>query len=338
MSSRIETRIETNDIGREIEPTPKRAGLLFPGQGLPPSDIANFYQMLSEQFPVVMDRHLGYLQETLAEFGPEDLEVNVWKEIPNPHSPLYQSTAFVQPVVYFLSDMASACSVLSMAKKGLNLSMVAGHSLGEYEAAAKGGYISRQDGLEIVTYRGRVMQEAAGRYPSKLVSIMGMTEDAVREKILPKISCEIALINAPQVIVVGTSIFTSNADIEALAKENGARRVTQLGTAAAFHTSYMDWAAARLEEFLSRYRFAQTGLPFVGNFSGTFTTDGSQVKGWLVDVMKNPVRWSDVLQTMKQSVDVFVELGPGSSLASLNKLNGFDQNATIPASHLLLKN
>jgi len=47
----------------------------------------------------------------------------------------------------------------------------------------------------------------------------------------------------------------------------------------------MNKAAWRLEEFLRRYPFADAGLPFVGNFSGTSTTKGNQIKKQLIGVM-----------------------------------------------------
>lgn len=312
----------------EQEPIPQRAGLLFPGQGLPSEQIAGFYKKLTSRFPREVDLRLGFLQEALDMFGPADLDTNVWTDVANPDSPLFANTAFVQPVVYTLSDLAAELAADRLRRINIAIApvFVAGHSLGEYAAATRGRYISFEKGLEIVTFRGKVMQEAAETKPSKLVSILGMSEDDVRKTICTRIESEIALINGPKLIVVGTAKDTSTQDIEALAKENGARRVTELDTAGAFHTSFMELAAQRLEEFLRSYNFADTSLPFVGNYSGTATTKGNTIKEWLVRVMTSPVRWADVLKTMRQNVDVFnvevfVELGPGSSLASLNRLN-----------------
>lgn len=328
-------RSETLANQTEQEPAPLRAGLLFPGQGLPPVQIAAFYTKLASRFPREVDLRLGFLQEALDMFGPADLDTNVWTDVANPDSPLFGNTAFVQPFMYTLSILAAELAADPLRRMNITPVSVAGHSLGEYEAATRASSVTSERGLEIVTFRGKVMQEAAEANPSKLVSIMGMSEEQVRETICTRIESEIALINGPKLIVVGTAKDTPTQDLEALAKENGARRVTELDTAGAFHTSSMEPAARRLDHFLNGYSFADTSLPFIGNYSGTATSKGDTIKEWLVRVMTSPVRWADVLQTMKQNVDVFVELGPGSSLASLNRFNDVASKATISASNLL---
>ncbi|OGH19421.1 MAG: hypothetical protein A3F31_03465 [Candidatus Levybacteria bacterium RIFCSPHIGHO2_12_FULL_38_12] len=138
-------------------------------------------------------------------FGPDNLNANVWQDVPNPDSPFFTNTAFVQPLVYTLSDLAAELTTETLQRRNITPIFVAGHSLGEYEAATKAGCVTRLQGLEIVAFRGRIMQEASVENPSKLVSILGMSEDEVRRTICTRIESEIALVKAPTCIVIGTS-------------------------------------------------------------------------------------------------------------------------------------
>src|SRR3954470_9667699 len=56
------------------------------------------------------------------------------------------------------------------------LAAVAGLSLGEYTALTLAGAISFEDGLELVTLRGRAMQDAAEATPSGMLALIGADE------------------------------------------------------------------------------------------------------------------------------------------------------------------
>ena len=76
-------------------------------------------------------------------------------------------TEVAQPALFCV-----ALAVTDAARaRGLQPDLVAGHSLGEYTAAAASGAISVEDGIELVSLRGRLMGEigrrAAGRDGSR---------------------------------------------------------------------------------------------------------------------------------------------------------------------------
>ena len=79
-----------------------------------------------------------------------------------------QLTANTQPAVLTASVAATA----ACAEQGLRPTLAAGHSLGEYTAAAAAGALGREDGVRVVSERGRLMSEIQmdGRvFPSNAV-------------------------------------------------------------------------------------------------------------------------------------------------------------------------
>jgi len=53
-------------------------------------------------------------------------------------------------------------------------------------------------------------------------------------------------------------------------------------------------------------------------------------KNHLVEGMINSVKWAKVIQTMRnEGVTIFREVGPGTSLASLNRINSVPNEQTI---------
>ncbi len=306
-----------------------KAALLFPGQGLPPKDIIACYQKLSDIDPTHVQQRLGQAQETINKVhGSAAFNIN--KALIDAESPSYGQTAFVQPVVYALSVLTSEITDKRGAAR-LAPSFVAGHSLGEYTALTRAKVIGFEDGIELVTYRGQVMQEACQETRSVLLRISRLTEDKVRE------ICEtrglgltqVALINAPTLIVVGCGAETAQ-QVDRLAKEAGASGATDLGTAGAFHTAFMMKPAHELLKRLFDYNFRNSEIPVIVNLTGKARTDGFTLKDYLAESMVQPVQWVKTLATLQSSgVGVFGEVGPGTSLAALNKINGINETKNV---------
>src|SRR5687767_4141970 len=91
-------------------------------------------------------------------------------------------TDISQPAIYVTSiacyRAAIAAEVIDEAWEDIH---VAGLSLGEYTALCLGGALSFEDGLRLVSARGRFMQEAAEASPSGMVAILGADEAAVND-------------------------------------------------------------------------------------------------------------------------------------------------------------
>ena len=307
-----------------------KAALFFPGQGLPPKDIITCYERLNAFDPKQVGQRLTLAQEAINRVHGS-AAFKIADALADDKSPNFGQTAFVQPVVYALSVLTSEITdAHSVARIGP--SYVAGHSLGEYSALTRAGVMSYEDGIDIVTFRGQVMEEACQKNKSVLLRISGLTEAVVRKMCTHsegRTIAEVALINAPTLIVVGCAAEVAS-DVDKLAKAAGARGATDLGTAGAFHTSFMQTAQEKLDRKLFEYYFKDPEIPVVTNFSGQPIYSRLQAQDHLVESICNPVQWAKTLAYLQSSgVAVFGEVGPGTSLAALNKINGIPEAQTI---------
>ncbi|MFH0937105.1 MAG: ACP S-malonyltransferase [Candidatus Daviesbacteria bacterium] len=292
-----------------------KEALLFPGQGLSSKDIIGFYTKLNSLDPSSIGRRILQVQEALNKVHGTS-EFDVMYTLGDESSSNYQKTAFIQPVIYALSIAA-----YELSKDKLHPFFVLGHSLGEYSAITASGVIELEEGLEMVTYRGFFMQDAGNRNNCRLVSLQGIgIEQAI--KLRESGLLEIALINGPELIVVGC-VESNIPLVEEMARAAGAKRTVILQTSGAFHTSHMQEVVVKLEQIFLRYKFGEVKIPVIANIDGEIVESGVYPKGNLLKSLTNPVQWAKSQNKLKQiGVDEFIEVGPGNSLQSLARLNG----------------
>jgi [acyl-carrier-protein] S-malonyltransferase len=222
------------------------------------------------------------------------------------------------------------------------LAATAGLSLGEYTALVVAGAISFEDGLELVTLRGRAMQDAAEAVPSGMVALIGADEaqaaavcDAARGSDV--LVC--ANFNAPgQIVISGSKDACERAVPAATAM---GLRATALAVAGAFHSPLMAPAAERLAAALATTTIKTARCPVLSNVSGVphaANDFAAGVRKALVEQLTHPVRWSQncswlashVLNPGAQAGNPAAEaheLAPGKTLAGL--MRRIDKNVKV---------
>jgi [acyl-carrier-protein] S-malonyltransferase len=211
--------------------------------------------------------------------------------------------------------------VLDAAERlGLDPSMCAGHSLGEYSALTATGTIRFDDGVRLVSERADAMHEAGLDRVGTMAAVLGLDDDQV------EVACRradtdvwVANFNAPgQVVIAGSPDGVAAAT--AVAKELGAKKVMPLQVAGAFHTPFMTPARERLRKAIAEARPRDAETPTVSNVDGMAHTSGDDWSGLLSAQLSAPVRWKQVLHTMADAgVTKFAELGPGGVLTGMTK-------------------
>lgn len=198
-----------------------------------------------------------------------------------------------------------------------DVSVVAGHSLGDFTALVASGVLTCDDGLMLVGARGAAMQEAADAAPGTMAAVLGLDDDAVVEVLGDVQDCWPANFNAPAHVVVSGTVDGVAAGAQAL-KAAGARRVLPLPVGGAFHTPLMEPARERLETALREVTFAQPAVPVLSGV--TAQPYGDDVAATLSRQLTAPVRWRQVLEALPaHGVDRVVEIGPGGVLTGLVK-------------------
>jgi [acyl-carrier-protein] S-malonyltransferase len=199
---------------------------------------------------------------------------------------------------------------------------VTGHSLGEFTALVAAEAIDFLACVDLVRFRGKVMQEAVPVGLGSMAALLGL-EDADVEAACSEAAqgavVEAVNFNAPgQVVIAGEKAAVLRA-LE-IAKRRGAKRAIELPVSVPSHSSLMKSAGARLGERLAATEIRAPRLRYVSAVDAAAHTDPDDIRGLLVRQLSSAVRWTATVTAMSaDGVTQMVECGPGGVLAGLMK-------------------
>ncbi|MET7284731.1 ACP S-malonyltransferase [Streptomyces sp. NPDC005573] len=222
-----------------------------------------------------------------------------------------RDTSVAQPLLV-------AAGILSASALGdVTPGAVAGHSVGEFTAAAVAGVLDDTAALRLVRTRGLAMADAAAITATGMSALLG-GDPEVSVAHLEKLGLTPANINgAGQIVAAGTleQLAALNED-----KPEGVRKVVPLKVAGAFHTHHMAPAVERLAQAAAALAPADPAIAYVSNKDGRTVATGTEVLQRLVGQVANPVRWDLCMETFKElGVTTLIEVCPGGTLTGLAK-------------------
>lgn len=220
-----------------------------------------------------------------------------------------RDTAVAQPLIV-------AASIASALELGSGFNAVAGHSVGEFAAAALAGILTPEDAIRAVSVRSRAMAAAAALEPTSMAAVLGGEQSVVLER-LEQLDLYPANFNgAGQIVAAGSAEA-----IAALVAEGPAgARVIQLQVAGAFHTRYMEPAVAELAGFASSLAATNPTRRIWSNQAGQEITNGRDYVDLLVGQVASSVRWDACMQSFADAgVTAVLEVSPAGALAGLAK-------------------
>lgn len=222
-----------------------------------------------------------------------------------------RDTQVAQPLIV-------AASLLSWGELGRPASItgVAGHSVGEFAAAAAAGILTDAEALQFVGIRGRAMAEAAAAAETGMAAVLGGDQTAVVAR-LEELDLTPANYNGGGQIVAAGALDA----LQALAAEPPAKtRVIPLQVAGAFHTRYMVPAVATLRDAAADISPVDPHRTIWTNRDGSVVAAGATFTGLLVDQVASPVRWDLCMASFADAgVTGIIELAPAGTLAGLAK-------------------
>lgn len=281
---------------------------IFPGQGSQFRGMGkDLYQNdeAARQLFEQANQVLGYsLTDIMFEGSDEDLK----------------QTIYTQPAV-FLHGVVLALTAESFVPDRFDVSMVAGHSLGELTALTAAGVLSFEDGLRLASVRATAMQRACELVQSTMAAVLGLP-DAVIEQVCADITEEIVVpanYNCPGQVVISGSVAGIQLADERL-KAAGAKRVVLLAVGGAFHSPFMEPAQAEFADAVRLMPFSTPRCPVYQNVDAQPTTDPEKIKANLIAQLTSPVRWTQSVERMvADGATEFFECGPGKVLQGLVK-------------------
>lgn len=207
----------------------------------------------------------------------------------------------------------------------------AGLSLGEYSALIYSGAISFEEGVRLVQKRGEYMQNLLPEGDWKMAAIMGLTDSQVEEackKVTKGFVVPANYNTIGQVAVSGEKEGIE--EVEQIAKEMGAKKVSILNTAGPFHTEKLIESSKALGKELEKISIGEFETKVVKNIDGTIYMPNDDIREILTKHIVNPVRFTKTIETMLDyGVDTFIEIGPGRTLSSFVKRAKGDKEVNI---------
>ncbi len=280
---------------------------VFPGQG---SQSVGMLGELAGTEPVV--------RETFAE-ASEVLGYDLWALCQDGPEAALSSTERTQPAM--LAAGVATWRVWT-GRGGPRPVAMAGHSLGEYTALVCSDALDFRAAVDLVRYRGQVMQQAVPAGQGAMAAILGL-EDADLEAACHEAAqgevVEPVNFNAPgQTVIAGHATAVARA-LE-LVRARGAKRAVTLTVSGPFHSSLMRGAAQQLADRLLEVEFRVPAVPAVYTVDVRTHASTEGIRQSLTEQMYKPVRWAETVRAMiGRGCTTFIECGPGKVLTSLNR-------------------
>lgn len=201
---------------------------------------------------------------------------------------------------------------------GVRPEMAAGLSLGEYSSLYASGVLDRKTVIELVAFRGKAMEEAAGHraYAMKACLNIGREDlQVVCQEASTLGTVVICNYNCPgQLVISGEEEAVEKAAELALAK--GAKRCISLKVSGPFHTPLMKPAGDALRQRFQSVDFKVMNFPVIFNAVGRPKTEEETIPSLLEKQVQSSVWFEDSIRYMEsQGVDTIIEIGPGKVLS-----------------------
>lgn len=285
----------------------KKIAFIFPGQG---SQTMGMLAEFAKEYPLI--------KETFIE-ASQVLNFDLWKLCQEGPAAALNQTENTQPALLAASV---ALWRVWLQQRGVKPVFMAGHSLGEYSALVCAGALDFLTAIRLVAERGRLMQAAVPPGAGAMAAIVGLDNDKLKALC---VSLAEGQVLAPanynsigQTVVAGDATAVDRLLVHA--KQAGAKLAKRIPVSVPSHCALMKPAAEHLAETLQTIPISVPTISVVNNVDVSIEQDPIAIKKALIQQLYNPVRWVEIIQFLeKQSIDEFIECGPGKVLAGLNK-------------------
>lgn len=220
----------------------------------------------------------------------------------------------------------SVAVVLALRDRGIAPSLVAGHSLGEYSAAAAAGALSPADALRAVRRRGELMFAAGTEVPGAMAAVMGLSAAQVAAVCLEVSAAHGVVVLANHNSDVQVAISGEVAAVAAAGSAltaAGAKRVIHLNVSGAFHSPLLEGAAIAFRAFLATLDISDPEVPLVANVTARPVTTAAEMGDGFGRQLTSPVRWHETMEAIAAGAGAaspprfVLEVGPGKVLTGL---------------------
>ena len=234
---------------------------------------------------------------------------------------LFEENEDIHVTEYTQPALVTACSIMSKAleDKGIHPDITAGLSLGEYCALVTAGAMTFDEAVRLTRIRGNLMSSYVPAGQGTMAAIIGLPKETIEETVAPIEGASVANYNCPGQIVITGEKEAVCKGMEALS-EKGAKRAIELKVSGPFHSPMLKGAGDKLRLELDKAEISDLKIPYIANATAEVVEDTTNIRDLLQTQVSSSVMWEQTLLKMKElGVDVFVEIGPGKTIAGFVK-------------------
>lgn len=226
----------------------------------------------------------------------------------------------VYPALFLVSSSIYA----TIKEAGITPDFVAGYDTGVYAALFASGGLSLPDGLYLLSkyalFYSEMLEASAVKFSG--VRLTGCpTEDIevlVREATTRQSYARIGIYESPwQHIVTGHEDAVY--DIRECIITGRECKSDDVGIERGLHSSFMDDVSSQLKQYLEKVDFKDLSFPLYTSNDVVPITEAQAVKDHVLRCMSAPVLLTRIIEHMVETVDIIVEVGPGSLMLALIK-------------------
>ncbi len=280
---------------------------VFPGQGSQSAGMLEHYFSNEKKFNYVFD-----ISKEILGIDFKDLVLNGTSEDLSP-------TEITQPLMLTANNAIWECLEI----EAQNVTIMAGHSLGEFSAFVAADALAFEDALRLISSRAKFMQEAVPEGEGAIAAIIGLSYEDLNSICLSITNegslVELANINSSnQIVISGTK---EGVDLAMQScSEAGAKRALLLPMSVPAHCKLMKPASEKFKEVLNSIKIQAPKCDVMQNVDAAISSSVEEISENLISQIYKPVRWTDIMQSFNEvSIGKCVECGPGKVLSGLMK-------------------
>ncbi len=197
--------------------------------------------------------------------------------------------------------------------RGIEPSLVIGHSVGEVAAAYWAGIYNLEDAVKVIFHRSRLQNTTGGH--GRMVAV-GLSREKAEEAIRGfEEQVSVAVINSPSLVTLAGDTEALESIIEPLEKDRTFIRWLRIDYA--FHTHQMDPIKDELLESIEDIEPHPGNLPFISTVTGELLEGTALTADYWWQNVRHSVLFSPAIcDLIDQGNNLFLELGPHPALAS----------------------
>lgn len=283
----------------------------FPGAGIRPTGFeVPFYENNR--------RHLGPPLDRASEFAGVDLSAALGQD-------RMDSLSERDTQLFTYGYSLGVMEVLR--NRGVQASLIAGHSLGVYAALCAAGCVTFEAGLELVDRAYSLARSACSGLACGMIATAGLT--------LAEVDGILARLTAPSLrrVIVNSSrsmvVAGETGELERFhdaAKDADATRLIWLDRNVAYHhPALLSAASERFAETVRNMPWKNPVIPLVSSLDATRLTTVRQTRDFTVWNLSSPIDWQQVLRTFDAcGIRTVFESGPGDTLTRMGRFVDVD--------------